>query len=212
MPARLLLLLLCRQSTGHRLQTQATSITRHLCLLDQSRRAGSGRQQEGETVCAAPQPRNLGNCTCNFPSCWRGWDHARRLYLCSWRDQEDSSGTQDFVPPARLLCNRARTGLPGPSLTHFLSFCLSFSISLPTAPAHDQAIDPKAHGSWRVPFVPLLLPIGVSPALEVPPRQQARVQGTCLPCFRPNVLACFTLFNFVCVSPKLPWHAFSLLS
>lgn len=60
--------------------------------------------------------------------------------------------------------------------------------------------------------MPLLLPIGVSPALEVPPRQQARVQGTCVPCFRPNVLACFTLFNFVCVSPKLPWHAFSLLS
>lgn len=100
---------------------------------------------------------NLGNCTCNFPSCWRGWDHARRQYLRSWRVREDSPGTHDFVPPAlpaaRALCNRARTGLPGPSLTFFLSF-----------PGHDQAIDPKAHGSWRVPVVPLLLPIGVSGA------------------------------------------------
>lgn len=115
-------------------------------------------------------------------------------------------------PPAFFVTGQGQGSLGPLSLTHFLSLCLSFSISLPTAPAHDQAIDPKAHGSWRVPFVPLLLPIGVSPALEVPPRQQARVQGTCLPCFRPNVLACFTLFNFVCVSPKLPWHAFSLLS
>jgi hypothetical protein len=60
-----------------------------------------------------------------------------------------------------------------------------------------------------------LLPIGVSPALEMPPRQQrmpGTVVGTLVPCFRPNVLACFTLFILVCVSPKLPWHAFSLVS
>lgn len=106
------------------------------------------------------------------------------------------------------LCNRARAGFPGPLS---LSFSPLFLHPL-YHPSHGQAIDPEAHGSWQVPVVPLLLPIGVSPALEVPPRQQARVPCTCVPCFRPNVLACFTLFNFVCVSPKLPWHAFSLLS
>lgn len=46
------------------------------------------------------------------------------------------------------------------------------------------------------------------------PSSQTTATGTRyrVPCFRPNVLACFTLFNFVCVSPKLPWHASSLLS
>lgn len=133
-----LLLLMLRNTPRIISEIQATQSSRDmsLCWL-LCRLAGSGQHQKGETVCAAPRPWNLGNCTCNFPSCWRGWGHARRQYLRSRRDQEDSPGTHDFVPPAlpaaRLLCNAARTGFPGPSLPFF-------SISQSTTPAVTRSL------------------------------------------------------------------------
>lgn len=133
--------------------------------------------------------RTLGNCTCNFPSCWLGWDHARPKYLRPWRDKEDSPGTWDLVCRGPFATAQGQ-GFPG---HHPRSSSFSLWVSVTAWPLIQR---PTRLGGCRLCL--LLLPIGVPGARAS--SQTTGQPGTVVPCFssqRPGLASLF-LISSVC--------------